>query len=307
MTDVLDDFESTTFEFDGKTREVLRSGSGPAVIVIAEMPGITPGRADFARRVVDVGFTAVLPSLFGTPGRAMSRGLRVESIGAGLRVAVSSPTSRRKKTSPVTSWLRALAARSTTGAAGPGVGVVGMCFTGGFALGMMVDDAVIAPVLSQPSLPFAVGKAPRRGRRGQRRRPRPGEGSDARPTRASASSACASRATSSRPTRAVRHARARARRLVRRASRSTRRRATRTASPHGALGAHRAPRRRARPTHPRCAPAGARPLPPKAAGLTRSRAIRRPEAGGQEARSRCSSASSSALTARYSPLFSSHT
>ncbi len=34
-----------------------------------------------------------------------------------------------------------------------------MCFSGGFALGMMVDDIMLAPVLSQPSLPFAVGKA----------------------------------------------------------------------------------------------------------------------------------------------------
>ena len=29
-----------------------------------------------------------------------------------------------------------------------------MCFTGGFALGMMADEHVIAPVLSQPSLPL---------------------------------------------------------------------------------------------------------------------------------------------------------
>jgi dienelactone hydrolase len=41
------------------------------------------------------------------------------------------------------------------------VGAVGMCFTGGFALGMMVDERMLAPVLSQPSLPFPVGKAQR--------------------------------------------------------------------------------------------------------------------------------------------------
>jgi len=38
-----------------------------------------------------------------------------------------------------------------------------MCFTGGFALGMMVDDRMLAPVLSQPSLPFPVSPARRRG------------------------------------------------------------------------------------------------------------------------------------------------
>ena len=63
-----------------------------------------------------------------------------------------------KKTSPVTVWLRALAAEEHKRCGGPGVGVVGMCFTGGFALAMMVDDTVVAPVLSQPSLPFPVSK-----------------------------------------------------------------------------------------------------------------------------------------------------
>ena len=158
MTDVLEGFESTTFEFDGKTRQVLRSGSGPAVIVIAEMPGITPGVLGFARRVVDLGCTAVLPSLFGTPGRAISPGYALQSIGPAC-VSREFTTLALKKTSPVTSWLLALSRQEHDRCGGPGVGVVGMCFTGGFALGMMVDDAVIAPVLSQPSLPFHMGKA----------------------------------------------------------------------------------------------------------------------------------------------------
>ena len=33
-----------------------------------------------------------------------------------------------------------------------------MCFTGGFALAMMVDDSVAAPVVAQPSAPFAIGR-----------------------------------------------------------------------------------------------------------------------------------------------------
>jgi dienelactone hydrolase len=66
------------------------------------------------------------------------------------------------RSSPVVSWLRALAHDEHARAGGPGVGVVGMCFTGGFALAMAVDDLVLAPVLSQPSLPFPVG-ASRKG------------------------------------------------------------------------------------------------------------------------------------------------
>ena len=52
----------------------------------------------------------------------------------------------------------AIAAQAHAECGGPGVGAVGMCFTGGFALAMMVDQTVVAPVLSQPSLPFPVTK-----------------------------------------------------------------------------------------------------------------------------------------------------
>jgi dienelactone hydrolase len=65
-------------------------------------------------------------------------------------------------TSPVIAWLRALARALHLDVGGAGVGAVGMCFSGGFALGMMVDDVMVAPVLSQPSLPFAVGSAARK-------------------------------------------------------------------------------------------------------------------------------------------------
>jgi dienelactone hydrolase len=64
-----------------------------------------------------------------------------------------------RKTSPIISWLRALAKQLHREVGGKGVGAVGMCFSGGFALGMMLDDVMVAPVLSQPSLPFAFGKA----------------------------------------------------------------------------------------------------------------------------------------------------
>src|SRR5690606_3923659 len=51
---------------------------------------------------------------------------------------------------------RALAADEHERCGGPGVGAVGMCFTGGFALAMATDRRLLAPVLSQPSLPFAL-------------------------------------------------------------------------------------------------------------------------------------------------------
>lgn len=140
----------------GETKTVYRTGSGPAVIVIHEIPGITPLVAEFGRKVAERGMTAVLPDLFGTPGRPPS-GSYIASSMARACVNREFTILATKKSSPVTKWLRALAAKEHDRCGGPGVGAVGMCLTGGFALAMMVDPVVVAPVLSQPSLPFAIG------------------------------------------------------------------------------------------------------------------------------------------------------
>jgi len=161
MADALEGFSRSTFTHDGKTRDVYRIGSGPAVIVIAEIPGITPAVCQFARRVAEIGCTAVLPHLFGVPGKPPSVGYMIQSIGPAC-VPRDFACFALRKTSPVAVWLRALARQAHTECGGPGVGAVGMCFTGGFALAMMVDDVVLAPVLSQPSLPFPITKAHRR-------------------------------------------------------------------------------------------------------------------------------------------------
>jgi dienelactone hydrolase len=157
----LGDYTKDTFTHDGKERRVFRRGSGPAVIVIAEVPGITPDVLAFADRVVDLGCTAVLPHLFGEPGAPESMGRALSVLGP-VCVSREFATWAKGRTSPVTVWLRALAAHEHERCGGPGVGVVGMCLTGGFALAMMVDDVVVAPVLSQPSLPFAVTPSRRR-------------------------------------------------------------------------------------------------------------------------------------------------
>ena len=156
MTDVLEGFSRESFAAEGKTRDVYRLGSGPAVIVIAEIPGITPRVSGFARKVAASGCTAVMPHLFGDPGREPSLGAMTKILGT-LCISKEFARFALKRTSPVTVWLRALAANEFARCGGPGVGVVGMCFTGGFALAMMADAPVVAPVLSQPSLPFSIG------------------------------------------------------------------------------------------------------------------------------------------------------
>ena len=161
MTDSLDDFERSEFTAEGTTRTVYRTGSGPAVIVISEIPGITPNVARFARMVAAIGCTAVMPHVFGDDGRDPSMPYAVASIAKGC-VSKEFTVLALDRTSPITTWLRALARAEHERCGGPGVGAVGMCFTGGFALAMMVDDVVLAPVLSQPSLPFPVSASRRR-------------------------------------------------------------------------------------------------------------------------------------------------
>lgn len=158
MPDALTDFAVTPFVHEGVTHLVYRAGEGPCVIVISEIPGITPLVADFARRVVAIGCSVALPSLFGTPGKDPSTGYALASV-ARCCISREFTVFAKRRTSPITAWLRDLARVEHERCGGPGVGVVGMCLTGGFALGMLAEPAVLAPVLSQPSLPIGISKA----------------------------------------------------------------------------------------------------------------------------------------------------
>jgi len=149
-------WSQSKFSDRGVTHETFRKGSGPAVIIVHEIPGITPAVEKFANEVVAAGFTVVMPLLVGNFGQPPS-GTYMASSAAKICISREFTTMALNKTSPVISWLRALAKYLHAEIGGKGVGAVGMCFSGGFALGMMVDDIMLAPVLSQPSLPFALG------------------------------------------------------------------------------------------------------------------------------------------------------
>ena len=149
----LSDFISRALEFEGNSKAVYTQGSGPAVIIMAEMPGITPQLLRFARRVSKEGFTVYLPSLFGVDGANTNA---TEGMEIARRTCISAEFSAFKggRSSKVTDWLRSLARHALAECKGPGVGAIGMCFTGNFALSMMLEPAMIAPVLAQPSLPL---------------------------------------------------------------------------------------------------------------------------------------------------------
>lgn len=151
--DRLEDFAARAITLDDQTKTVYVAGTGPAVIVMTEMPGISPHVARFSRWVRDAGFTVYMPSLFGRDGAVPS----ADEGGAIFKRACVSAEFRAfsaNESSPVTQWLRALARLAHEECGGPGVGAIGMCFTGNFALTMMLESSVLAPVLSQPSLPL---------------------------------------------------------------------------------------------------------------------------------------------------------
>ncbi len=153
VDDTLEDFASHALAFDGVTKKTYVLGNGPAVIVMTEMPGISPHVARFARWVRDAGFTVYMPSLFGRDG-AVPDADKGANVFKRACISAEFHALGGNQSSPVTQWLRALARHAHAQCGGPGVGAVGMCFTGNFALTMMLDSSVLAPILSQPSLPY---------------------------------------------------------------------------------------------------------------------------------------------------------
>ncbi len=153
VDDPLEDFQPRSITFDGVTKTVHVAGEGPAVIVMPEMPGISPHVARFARWVRDAGFSVYMPSLFGRDGAVPTV---AEGVATFRRACVSAEfrAFATHEPTPAVTWLRALAKLAHGERGGPGVGAIGMCFTGNFALMMMLEPSMLAPVVAQPSLPL---------------------------------------------------------------------------------------------------------------------------------------------------------
>jgi len=149
------------FSGGGYTHDVYRKGAGPGVVLIPEIPGIHPGVLGLGNHLVDNGFTVAMPSLFGEPGKPVTAGYTLATLSRAC-VAKEFAAFAMNKQRPVSLFLRALARDLNASTPGKGVGVIGQCFTGGFALAAAVDDSVLAPVLSQPSVPLPLGMTRRR-------------------------------------------------------------------------------------------------------------------------------------------------
>jgi dienelactone hydrolase len=143
------------------THDLFEKGEGPGVVVLPEIPGLYPEVLGFADHLVDQGFTVVLVSLYGVPGKAISPGYVLSTIGKAC-VSAEFRALATNAHRPVTDYLRAVSQDLAARTPGKGVGVIGMCFSGGFALAAAIDDVVLAPVMSQPSVPFPFGTTRKR-------------------------------------------------------------------------------------------------------------------------------------------------
>jgi dienelactone hydrolase len=147
-------FEEFSFSVYLRSKRVLKIGVGPAIVLMHELPGMTPQCLRLARLIAESGFTVYLPLLIGKPNEhALAKNFFRLCVSREFRIWASS------KSSPVVDWLRALSRHVCYEHRGRGIGVIGMCLTGGFALAMVADPHVLACVASQPGLPFPLTRS----------------------------------------------------------------------------------------------------------------------------------------------------
>ncbi|MFB2554827.1 dienelactone hydrolase family protein [Herbiconiux liangxiaofengii] len=157
-TSTLEGWVRAPFSDGTRTYDCYEKGSGPGVVLIPELPGITPEVLGLAEHLVDEGFTVVAPSPFGVPEKEGTPGYTLRTV-ARICVSAEFGAFALNLERPITTFFRAVAADLNARTPGAGVGVIGMCFTAGFALATAVDDSVLASVVSQPAAPFPLGKA----------------------------------------------------------------------------------------------------------------------------------------------------
>ncbi|QFT72155.1 MULTISPECIES: dienelactone hydrolase family protein [unclassified Ruegeria] len=136
------------------THDVYVGGEGPPILILQELPGIGPETLALSAKLNASGFRVYLPHLFGTYGKVeMGKNMaRLFCVRREFNIFA------RGRQSPIAGWMRALTREIKQRENSAGVGVIGMCLTGSFALTLMAEDAVLGGVASQPALPILGGR-----------------------------------------------------------------------------------------------------------------------------------------------------
>ena len=160
----ISDFHAIEYTYEDTTRVVYYGGdtADPLVFLLHEIPNPTPQVFELGRRIIAEGYCVHIPVFFGKANRPFSTGPAIAELGLGcIRKAFSVFAS--DASSPILEWLRQLCLDRMKDLAQRKVGMIGMCFTGNFALGLCAEEWMQAPVLSQPSLPYPITKRHKRG------------------------------------------------------------------------------------------------------------------------------------------------
>ena len=133
----------------GRSLRIFAKGSGPSVVLLHELPGMTPACIALANRL-SLDFTVVLPLLFGEPGDSLSMFSRVFALRNDFCFFTPSCVS------PIVEWLRDFCRDIQASSHTQRLGVIGNCLTGGLVLSLLADPGIAAPVMSQPALPLPI-------------------------------------------------------------------------------------------------------------------------------------------------------
>lgn len=153
-------FERFTVETDTVSHDVYVTGSGgPGVLLLHEIAGLTTNTLELASEIAATGLTVAVPHLF---GRMEGEGAMAMATGFGgmLGRCIAREMTMFVANQPRrgTEWLLAAAEWLAGRTDSPrGVGVIGMCATGSFAMGAVFDPNVGAVVASQAATPMVRG------------------------------------------------------------------------------------------------------------------------------------------------------
>lgn len=132
------------------SHDIYSLGEGPPVVLIQELPGIGKETLRLADKLIAAGFSVVLPHLFGPLEKTSMVGNLIRVMCMRREFALFAAN----RSSPIVDWLRALCRHVRNSRNASGVGVIGMCLTGNFAITLIGEESVLAAVSSQPAMPF---------------------------------------------------------------------------------------------------------------------------------------------------------